>query len=246
MYPALCAEDGDGQARFLSKRAYYEFIVASGGEGVILKKKDGKYLEKRCREFQKFKKFVTREAIVTGFSEATKEYAGAFPNDFWPYWIKRRDGHDVGNPMKVEGMSAKKLLEADFLPVTRHWHDKMIGTITFGVAITDRELARIPERKRRQALVREMYLGGHPEPAQIIEVGECSGFDDETRAELTALLRQGAGETHLGRPWVKSPLVVEIKANEVFRDTGKLRHPRFLRMRPDAGFEKCAWADHIG
>jgi ATP-dependent DNA ligase len=233
----------------LSKKAYYEFIVASGGEGVILKKKDGKYFEKRCREFQKIKKFITREAIVTGFSEASKAYEGKFPNGFWPYWIKQRDGRDVGSPIKVEGTPAQKLLDGGFLPVTRYWHDGMIGTIAFGVAISDAELEKMPARKRALAVAREMYIGERPgpDPVTVIEVGECSGFDDATRAELTRLLRKEAKREseRFGKPWIKSPLVVEVKANEVFKDTGRLRHPRFLRVRPDADAGECVWADHV-
>jgi ATP-dependent DNA ligase len=40
--------------------------------------------------------------------------------------------------------------------------------------------------------------------------------------------------------------VLEVKANELFKDTGKMRHPRFLRMRPDKNPEDCTWKDHIG
>ena len=40
--------------------------------------------------------------------------------------------------------------------------------------------------------------------------------------------------------------VVEVKANEIMRDSGRLRHPRFLRVRHDKEPDRCTWADHIG
>ena len=40
--------------------------------------------------------------------------------------------------------------------------------------------------------------------------------------------------------------VIEIKANEQFKDTGKLRHPRFLRLREDKSALSCTWKDHFG
>ena len=38
---------------------------------------------------------------------------------------------------------------------------------------------------------------------------------------------------------------IEVKANEIFKDTGKLRHPRFLRCRFDKNPEDCTWKNHI-
>lgn len=40
--------------------------------------------------------------------------------------------------------------------------------------------------------------------------------------------------------------VIEVKANEQYKDTGKLRHPRFLRMRDDKDNLACTWTDHFG
>ena len=39
--------------------------------------------------------------------------------------------------------------------------------------------------------------------------------------------------------------VLEVKANELFKDTGKLRHPRFHRLRPDKLYKECKWGDHV-
>lgn len=52
-YPELlsCFDNGD----YLTPKAYYELIVALGGEGVIIKPKNGKYLHKRGWEYSKIK-----------------------------------------------------------------------------------------------------------------------------------------------------------------------------------------------
>ena len=40
--------------------------------------------------------------------------------------------------------------------------------------------------------------------------------------------------------------VVEVKANELFKDSGKLRHPRYMRRRFDKSAEECTWENHLG
>ena len=67
-----------------------------------------------------------------------------------------------------------------------------------------------------------------------MEVCECAGFDDDTREYFTRNKDKLVGS------------VVEVKANELFRDSGKMRHPRFMRMRPDKEAERCIWVDHVG
>ena len=69
----------------LTPRAYYELIVSTGGEGVIVKPKNGKYRHKRGWEYSKIKKFLTRELILIGFDEPTREYKGKAPKN-WAYY----------------------------------------------------------------------------------------------------------------------------------------------------------------
>ena len=35
--------------------------------------------------------------------------------------------------------------------------------------------------------------------------------------------------------------VIEVKGNEIFNDTGRIRHPRFVRYRDDKRAEECTW-----
>ena len=39
--------------------------------------------------------------------------------------------------------------------------------------------------------------------------------------------------------------VFEVEGNEIFEDTGKIRHPRFYRWREDKEPIQCLWKDHM-
>lgn len=65
-------------------------------------------------------------------------------------------------------------------------------------------------------------------------VCECGGYDDSQREYFTEHQDKLLGST------------VEVKANGVMKDSGRLRHPRFLRMRNDKAPESCIWKDHVG
>ena len=202
----------------LTPRAYYELIVSTGGEGVIVKSKTGRYLHKRGWEYSKVKKFLTREMIVIGFDEPTKEYTGKDIRQ-WGYWVetatdKRCTGNYYGNP--------------NYTPVTKFYFNNQVGNLLLGVLITKKEYeAMKPDKRGRIAkeLSNDTYL---------MEVCECAGFDDDTRSYFTRNKNRIIGS------------VIEVKANELMRDSGRLRHPRYLRMRFDKEPERCIWSDHIG
>lgn len=98
----------------INKRSWYEYVVLNGGEGLMMKPKDGTYRHTRGREYTKIKKFTTRECILMGFNAPTREYEGK-EIDTWEYW------------------------EGD-TPVTKHHYMGWIGTILYGVIITAQEL----------------------------------------------------------------------------------------------------------
>lgn len=222
-YPNLykCVEEETN----LTPRAYYELIVATGGEGLIVKPKNGKYLHKRGWEYSKIKKFLTRELIVLGFEEPTKEYTGKDIRK-WAYWVekdtdRRVQGNFYGDPK--------------YLPVTKYYYHNQVGVMKLGVILTKEELESIPKNKRGEFDYADEYIE-NPELKDkfIMLVCECSGFDDETREYFTRNREKMIGT------------VVEVKANELFRDSGKMRHPRYMRQRFDKAPEQCIWADHIG
>lgn len=218
----------------VSPRAYYEYIVATGGEGVIVKPKDGKYYYKRGWEYSKIKKFLTREVLIMGFTPPTDDYKGKFPTvDKWDYWETiDKDVVDLSDYTPAEREQFKKNWYPDECrPVSKFYAKGWVGNIRFGVIITPEEVAKLPKNKKFNIEYYDLF--GGTTCVQVIEVGECSGFDEETREYLTENQRELMGA------------VIEVKANEIFRDTGKLRHPRFLRFREDKSPLECTWKDHL-
>lgn len=216
----------DIQSVKFTPRAYYELVVASGGEGVMVKPKDGKYYHKRGWEYSKIKAFLTRDLIVMGFSEPTREYTGKDVKH-WAYWIekdtnKRVTGNFYGNPA--------------YLPVTRHYYLNQVGNLLLGVLVPLKDLETIPKNKRGITYLPGSFGLDHSlnKDYALMQVCETSGFDDDTRAMFTANREKMVGT------------VVEVKANGLFHDSGKFRHPRFLRMRPDKSPEQCTWDAHVG
>lgn len=211
----------------LTPRAYYEVIVSTGGEGLIVKPKSGKYQHKRGWEYSKIKKFLTKDMIVMGFSEPTKEYTGKEIRK-WGYW------EEVDTEKKVVGnfYGNKK-----YIPVTKHYFNNQVGNLLLGVLISVEDYNSIPKNKRGTAYMPTDIcpeLRSYDTSHYIMEVCECAGFDDETREYFTRNQARVIGG------------VIEVKANELFKDSGKMRHPRFNRMRPDKEAERCVWVDHIG
>ena len=198
-----------GDTNTLPPRAFYEYIVATGGEGLIIKSKDGIYQHKRGWEYSKIKAFLTREMILIGFTEPTKEYTGKAPKD-WEYY-------------------------ENGVPVTKHYYFNQVGNMKLGVLLTEGELSSIPKNKRGEIHKPSNFdLCVDDEDYYIMEVCECSGYTDEQREYFTEHIEELLGS------------VIEVKANGVMKDSGRMRHPRFLRLREDKAPEQCIWSDHVG
>ena len=193
----------------VESKQYYLDIVSRGGEGVIIKPKDGLYLHKRGWEYSKIKSFLTREMILLGFTEPTREYTGKAPKD-WEYY-------------------------EDDIPVTRHYYFNQVGNMKLGVLLSNSELESIPKNKRGEVLKpSNCDLCVDDEDWNVMIVCECGGYSDEEREYFTEHKGELIGST------------VEVKANGVMKDSGRLRHPRFLRFREDKAPEQCIWKDHVG
>lgn len=215
----------------LTYKAYYEYIVARGGEGVMVKPIDGKYYHKRGWEYSKIKKFLTRDVIVVGFTAPTREYDGKTPTpEEWNYW-EDECGFFYDTSVPEERSFVQKNLHS-CIPITRYHYNNWVGNIEYGVVITDDEIAKLPKDKKFD--IRDMNISDTPQKVKVVVVGDCAGFDDEMRDYFTNNI-----DTMIGS-------VIEIKANEQFKDTGKLRHPRFLRLREDKSALSCTWKDHFG
>lgn len=205
----------------MTKRAYFDYIMKMGGEGIMLKDRESIYEQKRTRAYQKVKKRVYRDVVIVGFTEPTKEYAGKFPKDRWEYWEsyegeKFRDSHS----------SAKDLIRKGNIPLTANYFNEKIGGIVFGVVPDDLFSEHDIKTKKKFETV---TVNNHP----YVIVGECEGIDDEMRSDMSAHRNDWIGK------------VIEVEGNEMFEDTGKIRHPRFYRVREDKNASSCTWSDHV-
>lgn len=209
----------------LNKKEYYEFVVAMGGEGVMLKNPDGKYFHKRGREYTKYKKFLTRDVIALWFNEPTREYEGKSAST-WGYWVDQED-----NPLPYAmGKDLKKYKELNYTQVTKPYYHGWVGNLEFGVVVTDEDVAYLKTangKKFKDLKIIEIF------DLTVLVVGECSGFDDVSKDKYTK------------NPNLLIGSCVEVRCNEVFKKTGKLRHPRFMRKRKDKNIEECIFVDHV-
>lgn len=202
---------------------YYLRIVQSGGEGVIVKDLSMPYEHKRSKAYLKIKKFYTRECILLGYSEPTKYYDGKFPDGHWDYW-ETPDGTLLSDLSPAP--NAKKHLGMGYKPVTKYYINNWAGSMIFGVVITPEEISSLRGDKTFET--KTVTINGVT--FIVLVIGECSGFDEEVRASLSV--------NDIGK-------VIEVKCNEIFKDTGKMRHPRFLRFRPDKDALDCTYKNHI-
>lgn len=208
----------------LTPKAYYELVVSTGGEGVMIKSKDGKYLHKRGWEYSKVKKFLTRELIVLGFDEPTREYTGKEVKK-WAFWQEKSTGKKV---------TGNFYGDKNYEPVTKYYFYNQVGVMRLGVILTAEELNSIPKNKVGEYNFADEYIESDELKGKyIMLICECGGFDDETREYFTSHQSELVGS------------VVEVKANEIFRDSGKLRHPRYMRRRFDKSAEECVWSSHV-
>lgn len=214
----------------ISRKAYYEYVVIRGGEGVMLKPKNEKYYcGARKNAFMKVKKFLTRECVILGFSAPTKEYKGKYPNpEVWRYWeIDLLSGGCVviDTENEPDAIGDIKKYPKYYTPVSKYYAEGWVGNIIAGVHITDEEVAKLPKKCHKDIT----YLNDE----KYLIVAEISGYDEPLREYFTQHQDEMLGK------------VVEIKANEIFKDTGRLRHPRFLRLRTDKASSQCTFKDHI-
>ena len=229
-YPSLCKFILDPNSKehpYLDKRGYFEYVVFKGGEGIMLKDSEGKYHQKRCREYTKWKKLISRECVLLYFKDPTKVYTGK-DEENWMYWY-----HDQSDA-KLEGKYYDNQTSNpmdEVIPVTKHWFMGWVGKMVLGVLATDKDIEdyarinKIPTNKVPVFISSPGY--------KFIEVVECEGYDEELRKDMT-----DNELNYIGR-------IVEVQANEIFKKTGKLRHPRYLRFRDDKTIKDCTWYNHI-
>jgi ATP-dependent DNA ligase len=166
-----------------NKRGLYDAVVASGGEGVILKDVNSTYHQgDRHKSWVKVKRQKTFDRIITGFQEAEE--------------FTTKKGQTELTKSRIAGQ---------------------VGAIKLGVWMP-----------RQTCSTENPMLFEQAPDLELVDAGTVSGFDDAMRLEFTQ-----HPERYIGT-------VVELTAQEVFK-TGRLRHGRFLQLRPDKNAEECVF-----
>ena len=108
--------------RTSGKKEFYEEIIASGREGVVLKKIDSCYIlgKKPMWQWMKLKQQDEADFFVTGFEPPKALYTGKNVAD-WPYW---------------------KEVDGELAPVTKNYYMGWIGAIELS-AYVDGEVTKI-------------------------------------------------------------------------------------------------------
>lgn len=212
----------------LNKAEYYEYVVINGGEGIMLKDPNGKYLHKRGREFTKYKKFLTRDCIAVRLTEPTKDYTGKELKT-WGYWYDPENpNHKI--PFATGEKDVKKYQKCGYIPVTKPFYYGWFGNVVFGVKVDSDDMDYLKKVNGKAFKDLEFSV---IDGMKVLVVGECAGFDDVTKDKFTK------------DPSLILGKCIEVKCNEIFKKTGKLRHPRFMRVRTDKDIEMCIFKDHI-
>ena len=106
-------------------------ILARGGEGAVLKKKDAPYTPDKRPAWStiKIKQMDSIDLVCMGFCTPTKEYTGK-EIESWPYWVKTTDDPEFG---EVEELSMScKYGEEGWQPVTKYYAFNQYSAIKIG------------------------------------------------------------------------------------------------------------------
>lgn len=140
-------------------------ILARGGEGAVLKKKDAPYTPDKRPAWStvKIKQMDSIDLICTGFCWPTKEYTGK-ELETWPYWVKMIDIPEFG----VEELSMScKYGEEGWQPVTKYYALHQYSAIKIGAYDDNGTLVELgtvssgltDEMKQNMSEDPELYLG---------------------------------------------------------------------------------------
>lgn len=103
--------------RIKDKKEYFDDIIASGGEGIVLKRLDSAYImgKKPMWQWIKLKQKDEADFFITGFEPPTVKYNGNNIEN-WPYW------------REVNGV---------LIPVTKYYYLDWIGAIEFSAYVNN-------------------------------------------------------------------------------------------------------------
>jgi ATP-dependent DNA ligase len=110
--------------------------------------------------------------------------------------------------------------------------EQTADVVIMGYAAAKKESIKVTGVTSQTKFAKKGWIGavifGQYKKGKLIECGQCSGMDDETREGFS-----------LNKDDYKGA-VMEISFQER-EESGKFRHPRFLRLRPDKDPSECKW-----
>ena len=96
------------------KRRFLDDIFEAGGEGTVIKRRQGvyKFGKKSMWEWMKIKQHDSTDLVIMGFKPPKKEYKGK-ATESWPYWVD-----DDNSGIQI--------------PVTKAYYNGWVGSVIFG------------------------------------------------------------------------------------------------------------------
>ncbi len=204
----------------------YQEILAEGGEGVVITKKDsipnpGK---RTARKTLKLKKELTNtiDCFLTGnYRPPTRDYTGKELKS-WKYW------ENVKTNEKLEGEFYEDYyLGKPIEPVTKPYFYGWAGSLEIGVIKSDDKPA--PKGIRAMGGY-ESQFKGYP----VYSIGYLSGVTEEIKAGVVE-----EPDKYILR-------CCEVSAMEIDDESGALRHAKFEGFRDDLAIEDCNWEKIYG
>lgn len=148
-----------------NKREFMERVIAEGGEGIMLKNINGKYIpgKKPAKNWVKVKTEIDDDVVIMGFKDAVKEYTGK-EIETWPYWINPSgekelvlNTYSVLDETVIDGEQVF-VPKQGWVPVTKFFFNDWVGAVKFGK---------------------------FNEQGDLVELGECSGITESLRKNMS-------------------------------------------------------------
>lgn len=189
-------------------------ILASGGEGMVLKKRTAVYVpgKRPAWDSIKFKQMDDTDLVCTRVIPATREYTGK-DIETWPYWEKRGEAEVI-------------VCDNNFTTHTET-RDNMI-TITYGENHYGEDDWEPVTKPYALGWMTSIGIGAYNDNGELVELGTVSsGLTDEDRANMAK------------EPDRYTGMVVSLHCMAIDRKERTLRHPVFKSWREDKNPKDC-------
>lgn len=227
VYPGMAGTILDGEIKMPGAFSKTVSVMGSAPEKAIAFQEENGWVEyhvfdilfhkgKDVREEKWSDRNMLLKDALKNLQNPSMEYVTQFSMDTWVDRYNTIVLHD-GEGLMLKKMDSK---------YGETW-TKVKKVITIDVVITGYTEGGGKYADQIGAVVFGLYKDG-----ELIDVGQCSGMSDEERAYITE------NQQKLKRT------VIEVTGQE-FTKGMKLRHPRFIRFRPDKVDTMCNWDEQI-